>query len=185
MRTTALALLAALALLGAGCGKSENKGKPIPSAQVAELNKQLDAVERRFNVGDGACDDIRNDSEPAIRSLLDQIPSSVDRKVRDALRQSVDRLFQLSASQCDSTKDTETTPPDTNTTPTDTNTTPTDTNTTPTDTNTTPTDTNTTPTDTQPTTPDNGPPGQQKQKKPKKQKDNGNGGGPAAPGGGG
>jgi hypothetical protein len=179
MRTTALALLAVLALLGAGCGSDSEKGKPIPSAQVTELNKQLDAVQRRFERGDGACADISNDSEPAIRSALDQIPSSVDRKVRDALRRSIDRLFQLTASQCDAT------PTNTDTTPTDTNTTPTDTNTTPPDTNTTPTDTNTTPTDTQQTTPDKLPPGQQKQKKPQKQKDNGNGGGPAAPGGGG
>jgi hypothetical protein len=181
MRTTALALLAALALLVAGCGSDSQKGKPIPSPQVAELNKQLDAVQRRFERGDGACGDITNDSEPAIRSVLDQIPSNVDRKVRDALRQSVDRLFQLTASQCD------TTPTDTNTTPTDTNPTPTDTNPTPTDTNPTPTDTGPTPTDTQPTTPDNVPPGQLK---PKKQKNKGtgdgntgNGGGPAAPGG--
>ena len=171
MRTTALALLAVLALLGVGCGSDSEKGKPIPSAQVAELEKQLNAVQRRFEAGGGACADISNLSEPAIRSALDQIPSSVDRKVRDALRQSIDRLFQLTASQCDTTRNTDTTPTDTNTTPTDTNTTP--------------TDTNTTPTDTQPTTPDNGPPGQQKQKKPRKQKDNGNGGGPVAPGGGG
>jgi hypothetical protein len=181
LRITTLALLAALALLGAGCGQDSQKGKPIPSAQVTELNKQLDAVQRRFEHGDGACDDIKNVSEPAIQSLVDQIPSSVDRKVRDSLRQSVDRLFQLTASQCDAT------PTNTDTTPTETNTTPTDT--TPPETNTTPTDTNTTPTDTTPTTPDNAPPGQQKQKKPKKQDGNadgnGNGGGPAAPGVGG
>jgi hypothetical protein len=183
MRTTALALLAALALLGAGCGQNSPKGKPIPSAQVAELNKQLDAVQRRFKVGDGACDDIKNDSEPAIRSLVDQIPSNVDSKVRSALSQSVDHLFALTASQCNVNTNTNTTPTDTNTTPTDTNTTPTDTNTTPTGTNTAPTGTN--------TTPGNQPPGQQK--KPKKQKNDGNGkgnggggngGGPAAPGGG-
>jgi hypothetical protein len=177
IRITALTLLAALALLGAGCGNSQ-KGKPIPRAQVTELQKQLDAVQRRFQHGDGACDDIRNDSEPTIQGLVDQIPTSVDRKVRDSLRQSVNRLFQLTASQCNTT-------PNTNNTPTNTNPTPTDTNPTPTNTNPTPTNTNPTPTNTQPTTPGNQPPGQQKQKKPKKQTNDGNGGGPAAPGAGG
>jgi hypothetical protein len=173
MRTTALALLAVLALLGAGCGSDSEKGKPIPSAQVAELEKQLDAVQRRFEAGDGACADISNDSEPAIRSAFDQIPSSVDRKVRDALRQSIDRLFQLTASQCDTTPNTDTTQTETTPTPTDiqTETQQTETQ-----------QTETQQTDTQQTTHDNLPPGQEKQKKPKKQTDNGNGGGPAAPG---
>jgi outer membrane biosynthesis protein TonB len=170
-RRTALALLAALALLGAGCGKDSEKGKPIPSSNVTELQKQLDAIEARFNHGDGACGDITSDSEPAVSQALDQIPSSVDRKVRESLRQSFDHLFRLSADQCD-------------TTPTDTNT---ETNTTPTETQqSTPTETQKT--ETQQTQPEQTqteatPPGEQKPKNEKKPKENnGNGGGPAAPG---
>jgi hypothetical protein len=173
-RRTALALLAALALVAAGCGKDAEKGKPIPGANVAELQKQLDAIERRFNHGDGACADITNDSEPAVSRALDQIPSSVDRKVRNSLRQSFAHLFQLSADQCDTTP-TDTTNTQTDTTPTQPQT----------DTRTQTQQTDTQQTDTQQTDTQQLPPGQQKkQGKPKKQKGpgNGNGGGPAAPG---
>jgi hypothetical protein len=178
IRSTALALLAALALFGAGCGKDSEKGKPIPSANVAELQKQLDAIQKRFDHGDGACADITNDSEPAVSQVLDQIPASVDRKVRDSLRQSFDHLFQLTADQCDTTP-TDTTNTQTNTTPTETQT-----NTTPTETQ----QTETQQTQTEQTNTQQLPPGQQKQKKPKQNGNGngtGNGGGPAAPGEGG
>ena len=172
-RSTALALLAALALAVAGCGSDSEKGNPIPSGNVTELQKQLDAIEARFNHGDGACADITNDSEPAVAQALDQIPSSVDREVRDSLRQSFEHLFRLTADQCDST------PTDTNT---ETETTPTETQpeTTPTETQ----QTETQQTETQQTQPEQQQ--GQKEKKPKKPKgDNGNGnggGGLAAPG---
>jgi hypothetical protein len=179
-RSTAVALLAALALLGAGCGQdSENKGKPIPSGNVAELQKQLDAIEARFNHGDGACADITHDSEPAVSRALDQIPSSVDSKVRQSLRDSFDHLFRLTADQCDTTP-TDTTNTETDTTPTETQ----QTDTTPTETQ----QTDTQQTDTQQQTQAKPlPPGQQKkqQKQNGNGKGNGNGGGPAAPGEGG
>ena len=176
IRTTSLALIAVVALLGAGCGKDSEKGKPIPSANVAELQKQLDAIQRRFDHGDGACSDITNDSEPAVAAALDQIPSSVDRKVRDSLRQSFSHLFRLTADQCDTTP-TNTTKTETNTTPTE----PQNTDTTPTQTQQTQTqNTQTQQTQTQPQ-----PPGQEKKQKKQKGPNNGNGGGPAAPGTGG
>jgi outer membrane biosynthesis protein TonB len=166
-RRTALALLAALALLVAGCGSdSENKGDPIPAANVTELQKQLDAIEARFNHGDGACADITGDSEPAVSRALDQIPSSVDRETRDSLRQSFERLFRLTSDQCDTTP-TDTTETETDTTPTQTlpETQPTETQ----------------QTETQQTEPEKTPPGQQKQKKPKQNNGNGNGNGGGAP----
>ena len=172
-RTTALALLAALALAVAGCGKDSEKGNPIPSANVTELQKQLDAIESRFEHGDGACADITNDSEPAVSRALDPIPSSVDRKVRRSLRESVAQLFRLTADQCDATQtDTTETQPDT--TPTEPQT----------DTQTETQQTETQQTQTQQTETQPQPPGQEKPKKPKKPKGpgNGNGGGPAAPG---
>jgi hypothetical protein len=183
IRTTALALLAALALLGAGCGQASQKGKPIPPGVATTLQHRLDVIQSQFNAGAGACSDILDKTRPVVEQDLQRVPSSVDPGVRKALQTSFDHLFDLVTSQCRSNTNTNT-----NTTPTNTNTTPTDTNTTPTNTNTTPTDTNTTPTTTN-TTPTNQPPGQQK--KPKKQNGNGNGngggngGGPAAPGTGG
>ena len=158
-----LAILAALALLGAGCGQDEEKGKPIPSAQASELQKQLDSINGRFNFGDGACKDIQKDNVPTVDQILSQIPSSVDRDVRNALRDSFERLFQLTASQCDEQKGQDTTPTETETTPTQTETTPTETQ---------PTETETTPTQTQPEKPD---------KKPKKDKGPGGGGGTGQP----
>jgi hypothetical protein len=156
-----VALLAAAALV-AGCG-SDKEGKPIPSARAAELQKQLDSIENRFDFGDGACADIQNDNLPAVRRQLDQIPSSVGRGTRNALRDSFNRLFELTSSQCDQQKGQNTTPTETTTTETTTST-----ETTPTE-----TQTETTPTETTPKKP-------KKEKKPK-------GGGQQAPlnGGGG
>jgi hypothetical protein len=95
-------------LLG-GCG-SHKEGKPIPRAQVAELEKQLGSIERRLRYGDGACGDIQDDNLPSVRRLVDALPHNVDADVRDALSQSFDRLFQLTSDQCDAAKNQRTTP---------------------------------------------------------------------------
>jgi hypothetical protein len=131
-----LVILAALVLLAAGCGK-DKEGRPIPADQAAELRRQLDSIENRFKFGDGACNDIQRDNVPTVERILTRIPPSVDRDVRNAVRDSFERLFQLTAAQCDEQKGQETTPTQTETTPTQTETTPrTQTETTPTETET-------------------------------------------------
>jgi hypothetical protein len=102
-----LALVAAIAL--SGCG-SDKEGKPIPRAQAQALERRLDEVQRRFDAGGGACGDIDSDSRPAIEQLLGEIPASVDADVRQAARESFDRLFTLTAEQCDEQKGQDTTP---------------------------------------------------------------------------
>jgi hypothetical protein len=130
-----LLILAALALPAAGCGK-DKEGRPIPASQATELQRQLDSIDGRFKFGDGACNDIQNDNVPTVDRILNQVPPSVDRDVRNALRDSFDRLFQLTATQCNERKGQRTTPTQTETTPTQTETTPTRTETTPTQTET-------------------------------------------------
>jgi cell division septation protein DedD len=152
-------LALALAALVAGCG-SDKEGKPIPADQAAALQKQLDSIENRFDFGDGACADIEDKSIPAVRQELDSIPSSVGSDVRDALRRSFDRLFELTASQCDEQKGQDTTPTETTTTQTTT-------------TETTPTQTTTT--DTTPTQTDQQTPEKKKEKAPKAPKTGGKG----------
>ena len=168
IRLPHILLALTLVALVAGCG-SDKQGKPIPADQAAALQTQLDSIENRFDFGDGACADIENKSIPAVRQELDSVSSSVDSDVRDALRRSFDRLFELTASQCDEQKGQKTTP--TETTPTET--TPSE-----------PTPTETTPTETTPTETNQQPPGKQKEKPPKtggkKAPDNG-GGGAGAP----
>jgi hypothetical protein len=159
LHQTLLVIPAALALLTAGCGK-DKEGRPIPASQAAELQRQLDSIESRFRFGDGACNDIQRDNVPTVERMLNQIPPSVDRDVKNAARDSFDRLFQLTAAQCDEQKGQETTPTQTETTPTQTETTP------PTETETTPTETET---QTQP----------QPGKKPKKKEGSTQGGGGA------
>jgi hypothetical protein len=132
--TTVIACLAAL-LLG-GCGSSDDKGKAIPAATRQELDKQLQSVENRFDAGGGACSDIAQNQD-SVQRTLESIPTDVNADVRNALRDGFDRLFQLTAEQCDEQKNqqtdtqpTETTPapaPQTETTPTE----PTPTETTP------------------------------------------------------
>jgi hypothetical protein len=130
-----LVIPAALALLAAGCGK-DKEGRPIPASQAAELQRQLDSIQNRFRFGDGACNDIQRDNVPTVERILNKIPPSVDRDVRNAARDSFERLFQLTAAQCDEQRGQETTPTQTETTPTQETTPPTQTETTPTETET-------------------------------------------------
>jgi type VI secretion system secreted protein VgrG len=162
------AIVCGVALLAAGCGSS-HKGKQLPSSSVAQLKASLDSIQRRFTQGDGACQDITegNDTDvSAVRTKIDNLPSNVDKDVRDALQESFNNLFQLVKDECNNTQ-------------TETNTTPSET--TPTPTETVPTQTETTPTETTPTQPNTTPTTPGKQKKDKKGGD-GNGGS-AAPGG--
>ena len=51
---------------------------------------RLDEVQRRYDEGTendnpGACEDIIDDSFPAIQQQIENLPSSVDQEVRDAL----------------------------------------------------------------------------------------------------
>jgi hypothetical protein len=99
-----------IAALVAGCGADEETEPSIPADTAAALEERLDEVQARFDFGDGACADITNDSQPAVESILASLPASVDRDVRSALEESFDRLFQLTAEQCDETKGEETEP---------------------------------------------------------------------------
>jgi hypothetical protein len=154
LRIITIPLLLIAAALAVGCGADEEPKPSIPADKASELQGRLNEIERRFDVGGGACEDITNDSQPAVDSILASLPSSVDSDVRGAVTESFDRLFELTAEQC---KDEETTTPtETETVTTETETTDT-TETTPTET--TPTETvptETTPTETTPTTPEDG-----------------------------
>ncbi len=154
LRIVTIPLLLIAAALGAGCGADEETKPSIPAAQATELLGRLDEVERRFDVGGGACDDITNDSQPAVDSILASLPPSVDSDVRSAVTESFDRLFELTAEDCKDEQAT-TTPTETETVTTATETSTTET----TSTETTPTETvptETTPTETVPTTPQDG-----------------------------
>jgi len=147
-----LLLAVGACLAAAGCGSDDEGGKPIPAAQAAQLQNQLDIVERRLDNGtEGACKDILNAqdaNDDAVTNILNTLPNGVDPDVRDALEESFDNLWNLVESQCNDLKpdeptQTETTPPET--TPTET--TPPETETTPPATETTPPATETTPPD--------------------------------------
>ena len=64
----------------------------------------------------------RNDTQPGVESILASPPSSVDTEVRGAVSDSFDRLFELTAEQCDD-EEQSTTPTETETTTTETETT--------------------------------------------------------------
>ena len=113
--TTLLLVIAAIA--AAGCGADEETKPSIPAEDAQALEARLDEVQRRFDAGGGACGDIVNDSQPAVESILASLPSSVDADVRGAVTDSFDRLFELSAEQCDDEEE-STTPTETETTDT-------------------------------------------------------------------
>jgi hypothetical protein len=137
-------MVCAAALLVSGCG-SDKEGKDLPKSSVAQLQTSLDSIQRRFEEGDGACNDITEGDDTdvsAVQHKIDALPADVDKDVKDALQESFNNLFDLVEQQCNKTDTTtETTPTVTETTPTVTQTTPTET----TPTETTPTETNTTP----------------------------------------
>jgi outer membrane biosynthesis protein TonB len=94
--------------LAVGCG-SDDEGAPIPANIADQLQTRLDEIERRFEFGNGACADIDNDSKPAVEQLVASVPNDVDADVRQALSESFDRLFELTAEQCEQ-QQTETQP---------------------------------------------------------------------------
>ena len=157
--------LAAAAIGGCGSDDEEKKGQPIPESQVTALDRELDAVQRRLRVGGGACADIESRSRSDVDAILAQVPQDVDPEVRDALQRSFERLFELSASQCDEEKGQDTTPTETEETPTI---------------PTVPTEPETTPTETDQQQTDQENPGG---KKPKKDKNPGGGQGQGPPAG--
>ena len=63
-----------------GCGGSdEPEGKGLPAATASELERRLDEIERRYreavdNGNVGACDDIQNDSIPAVNDARGRPP---------------------------------------------------------------------------------------------------------------
>lgn len=104
-RITTVLLLA----LVMGCGSEEEKGSPIPDTAAAELEKRLDSVRNRFEFGGGACGDIPEDQALANQTIA-ELPQDVDPDVLQALQDGFDRLFVLTAEQCDETKGQETAP---------------------------------------------------------------------------
>jgi outer membrane biosynthesis protein TonB len=109
--TTILLLAAALAV---GCGSDQEPEPSIPADSSQALLSRLDEIQRRFEFGGGACADVQDDSEPAMREIVASLPPSVDADVRSALEQSIDRLFELTAEQCDAEEaqtETEAPPP--------------------------------------------------------------------------
>ena len=131
-----LAVLAC-ALAVAGCG-SDDEGEQLPASASQALRAELQSVENRIDNGSaGACRDVlEGDSAntDAVTRILDGLPDDVDPDVRDATRESFDRLFELVQDECNEIEDqtdTDTTPTETETEPeqTETETVPTDTET--------------------------------------------------------
>jgi hypothetical protein len=101
-RTTGFLALAAC-LLAAGCG-SDDGGQGIPPDSAAALDRQLDSIQSRFEVGGGACNDITDGSDPnttAVERTINGLPGDVDQDVRDAITDGFARLFQLVQEQCE------------------------------------------------------------------------------------
>jgi hypothetical protein len=165
-RTITTLLLAIAVVATAGCGADEETKPSIPADSAQALEARLDEVQRRFDAGGGACGDIINDTQPAVQSILASLPQSVDADVRSAVTDSFDRLFELSAEQCDDEEQ--------STTPTETETQTTETE----STDTTETETTDT-TETEPTTPTETTPPTETVPPPD---DGGTGGGGAGPG---
>jgi hypothetical protein len=148
---TALAIAVLVPLAGCGGG---DKGKDIPRAQAAAIINRLREVERRNDPL--RCQDLQQDSLPALQQQIDSLPADTDSDIKDTLTNGVDHLAELVSNECNQQQtqtDTGPTQPSTPSTPsTTTEAPPTTTETKP------PTDTNTPPSNTTPsnTTPSPG-----------------------------
>jgi hypothetical protein len=103
-----LLLALAACMAAAGCGSDD--GKQMPADSVASLERQLDSIQNRFDVGGGACGDISGGADSntaAVEKTIESLPDDVDAEVRDAVQESFDRLFEIVDEQCQA----EETPP--------------------------------------------------------------------------
>jgi hypothetical protein len=106
-------MAACLAALAVGCGEEE--GEPVPADLREQLESRLTEAENRLdNESVGACDDILNDTEPAVSTVLASVPGDVDPDIRRQLDDGFDRLWELVQQECrrleEEQTDTETTP---------------------------------------------------------------------------
>jgi outer membrane murein-binding lipoprotein Lpp len=138
-----LATVLVAALVFAGCGGGSKK--TIPQSKAQSFLTQLDTISNQ--VDNKACTGARAKVQ-SLKAQVSQLPSSVDRKVKQNLLDGLDRLNQLVAQDC--TKPPTPTPTVTQTVPTVTQTVPTQTQTVPTPTQTVPTTTTPPPTNTTP-----------------------------------
>jgi hypothetical protein len=114
-----LALTAVLACgLPIACG-GDDEGRGIPQDSASVLQRQLNSIQSRLEAGDAACRDVVEGDDTnlaAVRRTINSLPDDVNQDVRDALRDSFDRLFELVEAECEpqpETTPTETTPPPT------------------------------------------------------------------------
>ena len=106
-RAQLLALLAGTTLLVApGCGSDEEEPGPgIPREAAAQLSRELDLVQERVDVtrersAPGSCRDVESKSYPDIERIVEGLPDDTDPDVRRALERSIDRLKELTESEC-------------------------------------------------------------------------------------
>ncbi len=130
LRVIGLALaIATLTLTACGPLRRERSPARLEPSVAETLARQLDSIERRFQVGGGACNDIVDGRDPNTVPVAEAIARVRDPELRSALKESFDHLFALVREQCVTTpsepKITPTTPPPpitTETTPTETST---------------------------------------------------------------
>jgi hypothetical protein len=116
-----LTLVGCAVVLGVGCG-ADDEGEPIPQQSAQDLQGQLSSIQGRLATG--ACPDVVEGDDTNVQKvsgIIDGLPSEVDSDVRDALRESFERLFELVEQEC-AAEETETTPTQTQTPPTETET---------------------------------------------------------------
>jgi outer membrane biosynthesis protein TonB len=138
-------LLGAVAALLVACGGGTKGG--IPAASAGELKSQIADVQHA--VDDGRCDDVSGQLRQ-VDDSIDALPSTVDQRLRQSLRDASDRLHTSALAECKAqteTTQTQTVPTETQTQapPTETQTVPTVTQTVPVPPTTTPAPTTTRP----------------------------------------
>lgn len=102
-------LLGALSTFALACGQDEEG--LITSERASEMRDHLDAIDRQ--VAAGQCDAV-DGRLAALRREIDDLPGTVDRDLRQRLREGLETLERQAPEECAAgTETTETTPPET------------------------------------------------------------------------
>jgi hypothetical protein len=104
MRAACIALALCVAVAVAACGGSSHK-RTLAAADAQRLLTQLDQTQANFDKG--ACNGARFDVSQ-LQQKVDNLPSTVDPKLKANLRVSLARLDTLIQSQCQRTQTTTT-----------------------------------------------------------------------------
>ena len=96
--TALLLVTLGLALVAAGCGGDE--GPQIPRDEARSIVRRLQEADRRLNQDPPVCNDLSEDTLPALEDQAANLPEETDEGVKETVQDGVDHLRSLIEAEC-------------------------------------------------------------------------------------